>query len=92
MAEGVVEVLAHVGEPQEFVEKLAVLIPPPRFYLVRYHGGPGPGNRVKGAADQRSGRPAAFESPAYRSCQAEIPREWSLRTFSDPNKPPDSSS
>jgi hypothetical protein len=27
-----------VFEPQEFVEKLAALVPPPRFHLVRYHG------------------------------------------------------
>ncbi len=24
--------------PQELIEKLAALVPPPRFYLVRYHG------------------------------------------------------
>ncbi len=27
-----------VFEPQELVEKLAALVPPPRFHLVRYHG------------------------------------------------------
>jgi hypothetical protein len=31
-----------VFEPQELVEKLAALIPPPRFHLVRYHGILGP--------------------------------------------------
>ena len=29
----------HLGfEPLEFLEKLAALVPPPRFNLVRYHG------------------------------------------------------
>ena len=29
----------HIGfEPLEFLEKLAALVPPPRFNLVRYHG------------------------------------------------------
>jgi len=31
-----------VFEPQEIVEKLAALVPPPRFHLVRYHGILGP--------------------------------------------------
>jgi hypothetical protein len=31
-----------VFEPQELVEKLAALVPPPRFHLVRYHGILGP--------------------------------------------------
>ncbi len=31
-----------VFEPQELVEKLAALVPPPRFHLVRYHGIFGP--------------------------------------------------
>jgi len=31
-----------VFEPQELVEKLAALVPPPRFHLVRYHGVLGP--------------------------------------------------
>lgn len=44
-----------VFEPQELVEKLAALVPPPRFHLVRYHGilGPCAGERdrvVPGAA------------------------------------------
>jgi hypothetical protein len=31
-----------VFEPQELVEKLAALVPPPRFHVVRYHGILGP--------------------------------------------------
>jgi hypothetical protein len=31
-----------VFEPQELLEKLAALVPPPRFHLVRYHGILGP--------------------------------------------------
>jgi hypothetical protein len=31
-----------VFEPQELIEKLAALVPPPRFHLVRYHGVLGP--------------------------------------------------
>ncbi len=31
-----------VFEPQELIEKLAALVPPPRFHLVRYHGILGP--------------------------------------------------
>jgi hypothetical protein len=31
-----------IFEPQELVEKLAALVPPPRFHLVRYHGILGP--------------------------------------------------
>ncbi len=31
-----------VFEPQELVEKLAALVPPPRFHLLRYHGVLGP--------------------------------------------------
>jgi hypothetical protein len=43
-----------VFEPQELVEKLAALVPPPRFHLVRYHGILGPcaserGRVVRGA-------------------------------------------
>jgi hypothetical protein len=30
--------LDHGGPPGELVEKLAALVPPPRFNLVRYHG------------------------------------------------------
>ena len=33
--------------PQEFMEKLAALVPPPRFHLVRYHGVLGPSARAR---------------------------------------------
>jgi hypothetical protein len=37
-----------VFEPQELLEKLIALVPPPRFHLVRYHGilGPSAGRRA----------------------------------------------
>jgi len=34
-------------EPQEFMEKLAALVPPPRFNLVRYHGVLAPAARLR---------------------------------------------
>jgi Putative transposase/Transposase zinc-binding domain len=37
-----------VFEPQELVEKLAVLVPPPRVHLVRYHGILGPCASARG--------------------------------------------
>jgi hypothetical protein len=48
-----------VFEPQELVEKLVALVPPPRFHLVRYHGilGPCAGERgrvVPGAATEEA--------------------------------------
>ena len=33
--------------PQELMEKLAALVPPPRFHLVRYHGVLGPSARAR---------------------------------------------
>jgi putative transposase/transposase-like zinc-binding protein len=35
-------------EPQELLEKLAALVPPPRFHQVRYHGILGPAARERG--------------------------------------------
>jgi hypothetical protein len=51
-----------VFEPQELLEKLAALVPPPRFHLVRYHGVLGP------CADDRDqvvpgGQAAVGEAP-----------------------------
>jgi hypothetical protein len=54
-----------VFEPQELVEKLAALVPPPRFHLARYHGILGPCARERGrvvpdsaTAEERVGSPA----------------------------------
>ena len=46
--------------PMELLEKLAVLVPPPRFHLLRYHGvlaprGPGPRPHRAGLAGCRAG-------------------------------------
>jgi Putative transposase len=55
-----------VFTPQELVEKLAALVPPPRFHLVRYHGVLGPcasearSNRAGGASGSSSS--TLFES------------------------------
>lgn len=49
-----------VFEPGELVEKLAALVPPPRFHLVRYHGilGPAAGRRPQVVPDRvASARP-----------------------------------
>lgn len=53
-----------VFEAQELIEKLAALVPPPRFHLVRYHGilGPCAGERDRvvpsaGAAQEEVGPP-----------------------------------
>jgi len=57
-----------VFEPEELVEKLAALVPPPRFHLVRYHGilGPCASERDRVApgdpASEARERPAALAS------------------------------
>jgi len=64
-----------VFEPQELVEKLAALVPPPRFHLVRYHGilGPCASERDRivpaGTASQprhRTSAPPCLPSPLAR--------------------------
>ena len=65
-----------VFEPQELVEKLAALVPPPRFHLVRYHGILGP------CASERDrvvpGAPQAIESARPR------PESSSLASLAEP--------
>jgi hypothetical protein len=62
-----------VFEPQELVEKLAALVPPPRFHLVRYHGilGPCASERDRvvlgGPTSESRGDPPAPASPVPRS-------------------------
>jgi hypothetical protein len=63
-----------VFTPQELVEKLAALIPPPRFHLVRYHGVLGPcaseRDRIvpagEGARRAQSAPSREFERTRYR--------------------------
>jgi len=62
-----------VFEPQELVEKLAALVPPPRVHLVRYHGILGPcasqrdrivpGSATAAGSDRRCQHTAAVTSP-----------------------------
>ncbi len=56
-------------EPLELLERLAALVPPPRFNLVRYHGvlGPAASHRktvVAGASAPQSSAPAADDAAA----------------------------
>jgi hypothetical protein len=58
-----------VFEPGELVEKLASLVPPPRFHLVRYHGilGPAAGRRphvVPNKVGPSGAAPAPSKAPA----------------------------
>jgi hypothetical protein len=75
-----------VFEPQELVEKLAALVPPPRFHLVRYHGILGPcaserdrivpGSATAAGRDRTSRLPLAVASPAEPpSAKARAERE-----------------
>ncbi len=52
-----------VFEPGELVEKLAALVPAPRFHLVRYHGGLGPCASQRGRVVPRPEREAS-DAPA----------------------------
>jgi hypothetical protein len=75
-----------VFEPQELVEKLAALVPPPRFHLVRYHGILGPcaserdrivpGSATAAGRDRTPRLPLAVASPAKPpSAKARAKRE-----------------
>jgi hypothetical protein len=74
-----------VFEPQELVEKLAALVPPPRFHLVRYHGilGPCASERdcvVPGASRaQEAVRPAPGEPSLDRPVAARSATEGQKR-------------
>jgi Putative transposase len=57
---------------KELVRKLAVLVPPPRVHLVRFHGVFAPNVlRTAGLARSRSDRPLPLRSTAVRSCRSE---------------------
>ena len=57
-----------VFELQELIEKLAALVPPPRFHLVRYHGvlGPCAGARDRAVLGNRSGAGSSAATKAGR--------------------------
>ena len=62
----------HIGfEPLELLEKLAALVPPPRFNLVRYHGVLAPAARHRA----RVVPPSQDPGPAHTECDVEQPRE-----------------
>jgi Putative transposase len=54
-------------DPLELIEKLTVLIPPPRFHLLRFHGVLAPRAQLRAAVVPRSSRDAALGgAPAPR--------------------------
>jgi hypothetical protein len=62
-----------VFEPQELVEKLAALVPPPRFHLVRYHGILGPCAGGRDRVVPGSTRAEQQVRPAPRKPSADLP-------------------
>jgi len=50
-------------EPLELIEKLAALVPPPRFNLVRYHGVLAPAARLRAHIVPNGARPAQPDEP-----------------------------
>jgi hypothetical protein len=62
----------HVGfEPMELLERLAALVPPPRFHLVRYHGVLAPAARNRAAVVARGPGASPEPRPAHRGCRAQ---------------------
>lgn len=58
-------------EPLELVEKLAALVPPPRFNLVRYHGLLAPAAHWRPLVIPSTPRTEASEHQSHRGCKAE---------------------
>jgi hypothetical protein len=82
-----------VFEPLELIEKLAALVPPPRFNLVRYHGVLAPGSRYRGlvvpqgpdaGVTDDSGHPGC---PARSSKRAELPPDGGCRKQGSGSRP-----
>lgn len=57
-----------IFEPLELVEKLAALVPPPRFNLIRYHGVLAPGSSLRSLVVPESGH--ASEAEGHPGCPA----------------------
>ncbi len=73
-----------VFEPQELIEKLVALVPPPRFHLVRYHGILGPcaskrGLVVPGELARSQGRGSAPLGVAAVGARLASPDEGAMR-------------
>ena len=83
-----------VYEPQELLEKLAALVPPPRFHLVRYHGilGPCAGERDRVVP---GGQAAVGDAPACDAVDPPLPNatgsDVRARVQAASGRPPDSS-
>ena len=61
----------HLGfEPLEFLEKLAALVPPPRFNLVRYHGVLAPAARHRARVVPSGLAPTPGTGSAHAECEA----------------------
>jgi hypothetical protein len=62
-----------VFEPRELVEKLAALVPPPRFHTARYHGVLGPCASARQRVVPGTGEPA--HESFHADCEAHTARE-----------------
>ena len=61
----------HIGfEPLELIEKLAALVPPPRFNLVRYHGVLAPAARHRAQVVPSGQAPGLDRETAHSECRA----------------------
>jgi hypothetical protein len=59
-----------VFEPLEFVQKLAALVPPPRFNLIRYHGVLAPAARWRCEIIPKESQNRTAESASHAPCAA----------------------
>jgi hypothetical protein len=59
-----------VFEPLELIEKLAALVPPPRFNLVRYHGILAPGSRYRGLVVPQGPDAGVTDDSGHPGCPA----------------------
>jgi hypothetical protein len=69
-----------VFEPQELIEKLAALVPPPRFHLVRYHGVLGPCAGARDRVVPGSATAAERVRPPPRKPAVDLPAVPTSRT------------
>jgi hypothetical protein len=80
-----------VLEPSELLEKLAALVPPPRFHLVRYHGilGPCASERDRVVPGATGPRPSTLPSASAASRDAAIGASLPGRNWTDSADPVD---
>jgi len=76
-----------VFEPQELVEKLAALVPPPRFHLVRYHGILGPCAGERGRVVPGSATEEERVRPPPRRPAVDLPAEPPSTTAVEGHEP-----